>query len=346
MTKKADQIRVALLQAIQDRPNTNPSGLIQKMFQVSRETVRVHLQSLIDHEMVVEEGYGKGRRYRPGPRFVLAEDISHHSLVTQALKQQGEDQVFQKLMLPFLNKHALPKDIKRVQYAATEVLNNIIDHSKSDKAVIRFSHMKDTLNLVIEDDGLGVFATIKKHFSLENFYEAVGELAKGKRTTDPEHHAGEGLFFSARMADWFSIEANGIRYTYIEPKDDWSMGPSQQITGSKITFRFDLTSKKTTESVFDSFTQNYQFEEKSPRLVSPYIIHLPKGDFPSRSQAKKILAGAEQFTSIVIDFENVETIGQGFADEVFRVFQNQHPNITIETRHENEFILRMIQHVK
>ncbi len=346
MTKKSDQIRSAILQAIQDNPGGNPSSLIQKTFSISREAFRLHLQKLIESGMVAEEGYGKGRRYLPGPNFVVAEEVWRHSLLTRELKKKGEDQVFQDAMRPLLETRLNLKDVKRVQYAATEILNNVIDHSKSNEATITMSRLKDDFDLVIEDDGLGVFATIKKYFSLADMFEAAGELAKGKRTTDPSHHAGEGLFFSARMADWFSAEANSIKYTYSEPKDDWSIGPSEQTRGSRITLKFDLTSNKTTESVFDKFTKDYNFEEKSPRLVSPYIINLPKGDFPSRSQAKKILAGAEQFTSIVIDFKNVETIGQGFADEVFRVFQKQHPDIVIETVNANAFIERMIQHVK
>ena len=39
-------------------------------------------------------------------------------------------------------------------------------------------------------------------------------------------------------------------------------------------------------------------------------------------------------------------MGQGFADEVFRVFQNQHPDIMLNVINANETVLGMIRHVK
>jgi hypothetical protein len=33
---------------------------------------------------------------------------------------------------------------------------------------------------------------------------------------------------------------------------------------------------------------------------------------------------------VIIDFSNIDTVGQGFADEIFRVFRNSHPDIIIE----------------
>ena len=39
-------------------------------------------------------------------------------------------------------------------------------------------------------------------------------------------------------------------------------------------------------------------------------------------------------------------VGQGFADEIFRVFQNKYPEIQLEVTNANETVLGMIQHVK
>jgi hypothetical protein len=35
--------------------------------------------------------------------------------------------------------------------------------------------------------------------------------------------------------------------------------------------------------------------------------------------------GLDEFREVVLDFERVTGIGQGFADEIFRVFANAHP---------------------
>ena len=49
----------------------------------------------------------------------------------------------------------------------------------------------------------------------------------------------------------------------------------------------------------------------------------------ARSQARRVLTRMDLFKSVVLDFDRVETIGQAFADEIFRVFAKRHPEIEI-----------------
>lgn len=65
----------------------------------------------------------------------------------------------------------------------------------------------------------------------------------------------------------------------------------------------------------------------------------------SRSQAKKLIAELEQFQEVILDFHDVQFIGQPFADEVFRVFQNSHPDTNLHSINTNEDIEKMIRHV-
>ena len=66
----------------------------------------------------------------------------------------------------------------------------------------------------------------------------------------------------------------------------------------------------------------------------------------SRSQAKRVVARLELFKTILFDFAGVPTIGQAFADEIFRVFANEHPELSIFPIHANSEVLRMITRVK
>ena len=43
----------------------------------------------------------------------------------------------------------------------------------------------------------------------------------------------------------------------------------------------------------------------------------------SRSKARRLVSGLEPFREVVLDFRGVELVGQGFADEVFRVGAKQ-----------------------
>lgn len=66
----------------------------------------------------------------------------------------------------------------------------------------------------------------------------------------------------------------------------------------------------------------------------------------SRSQAKQLLSRVDQFESVVLDFAGVDSIGQAFADEVFRVFSRSHPNTNIVSIRANESILKSIEGAK
>lgn len=52
-----------------------------------------------------------------------------------------------------------------------------------------------------------------------------------------------------------------------------------------------------------------------------------------------------EFQEVIFDFNGIEFMGQGFADEIFRVFQNAHPDIVLRPINANEAVLGMIQHV-
>ena len=65
----------------------------------------------------------------------------------------------------------------------------------------------------------------------------------------------------------------------------------------------------------------------------------------SRSQAKRILARVDRFKEVILDFEGVTHIGQGFADEIFRVFVKAHPDVRILHDHCTPDVEKMIKHV-
>ncbi len=69
-------------------------------------------------------------------------------------------------------------------------------------------------------------------------------------------------------------------------------------------------------------------------------------DFIPRSQARRIVSGLEKFKKIILDFKDVDTVGQAFADEVFRVWKRSHSNINIEHQNANENIKFMIKRAK
>ena len=98
--------------------------------------------------------------------------------------------------------------------------------------------------------------------------------------------------------------------------------------------------------VFDAYAtdaDDYRFD----RTVVPVKL-LEYGDeqLVSRSQAKRLLSRFDRFRVVVLDFDDVESIGQAFADEVFRVFPRRHPDVEIVPIRTNEQVARMINRAR
>ena len=121
-----------------------------------------------------------------------------------------EDFVWRERVLPLFTNH--PDNIKDIwEYGFTEMLNNAIDHSGGQEVSIEIMSSPVSHIIMIADDGIGIFRKIKNACNLDDERHAVLELAKGKFTTDPENHTGEGIFFTSRCFDLFNI-FSGVVY--------------------------------------------------------------------------------------------------------------------------------------
>jgi len=82
--------------------------------------------------------------------------------------------------------------------------------------------------------------------------------------------------------------------------------------------------------------------------VNKLIVKLNtiEGSKVSRSQAREVLRGSDEFKIIIFDYENVPMVGQAFADEIYRVFQNAHPNVTIQEENMSAGVKFMVERAK
>ena len=94
-------------------------------------------------------------------------------------------------------------------YCVTEMVNNAIDHSEGSRLTVVVNTRVQVL-----DDGIGIFRKIKAAFNLEDETQAILELSKGKLTTDPDRHSGQGIFFTSRMLEeWPDPLARDLLFT-------------------------------------------------------------------------------------------------------------------------------------
>lgn len=66
----------------------------------------------------------------------------------------------------------------------------------------------------------------------------------------------------------------------------------------------------------------------------------------SRSQAKRLCNRFDKFEEIELDFKDIDEIGQGFAHEIFVVFQRNHENLRLIPINMSIDVEKMINHVR
>lgn len=312
----------------------------------SRAYVHRHLKKLQDSGKIVLVGRANRAHYVLATSKTRREALAQrkHFLRTYQNKDLQEDRVWDQIVRQTGVVLDVPANIVRiVEYSFTEMLNNAIEHSRSQIVRIRMRRTSAGIEFSVIDKGIGIFRNIKEQRGLRDEKEAIQDLLKGKQTTDPQKHSGEGIFFTSRVADRLVIKSSSKRLIFDNRIHDVFIDRTTVKKGTVVDFLIALKSKTILSSVFRQFAGNeYELSKTDVRVA----LFKAGGNCVSRSQARRVLAGLDTFEHIVLDFENVQTVGQGFADEIFRVWKTSHPAVTIELRNGNENIEMMIAHVQ
>jgi len=230
-----------------------------------------------------------------------------------------------------------------IDYAFTEMLNNAIEHSSSEKIDLIVTKTFVDIRFTVADQGVGIFNNIMKKKRLVSTMDAIQDLLKGKETTAPEGHSGEGIFFTSKIADRLTIKSFEKKIVFDNVGQDIYIKDIQSSKGTKVDFVLGLKSKKTLSDLFNQYTdESFQFSKTGVKVK----LYHQDVEYVSRSQARRILAGLEKFKTIELDFKDVETAGQAFADEIFRVWQNAHKDIKVTVINANKNIMLMIRRAK
>lgn len=225
------------------------------------------------------------------------------------------------------------------QYVFTEMLNNAIDHSGGTNVSIQVWLSDAELVFEISDDGIGALRRLREGKDLPDLYSAASELTKGKQTTAPDRHSGEGIFFSSKAVDLFSLESNGVAWIVDNLRNDNALGSSTTTVGTKVRFEIDPQTHLDLGRLFRQFTEDSAFTRSRP-VIKLFGLGVT---FVSRSEAKRLLGGLEKFTEVELDFTGVDTVGQGFVDEVFRVWPQIHPDTALSSTGMNPAVEFMIK---
>ncbi|WP_339002588.1 DUF4325 domain-containing protein [Fusobacterium animalis] len=327
--EEKDKIKEFLLKTISI--GENPYKAMENNFKISRQTVSKYLNELVEKNYITKNSKGN---------YTINFYISESKIYKN--KNLEEDIVYDEL----IKKYEIDKknNVKHILvYAFTEMLNNAIEHSEGTEISIHYTENYFNIFVIIKDNGIGIFRKIVRDHNLKNENEAIFELKKGKLTSDAENHSGEGIFFTSKVVDYFLISS--FNKTFSSGSDEYFYSIEQNkekcIKGTEVILILNKNTERTTKEIFDEYTSDdfvFNKTKITVHLAKDYLGH----DFVSRSLAKRILMNVEKFKIIILDFENIDNIGQGFADEVFRVFKNKNPDITIVPVNMNEEIEFMI----
>lgn len=268
-------------------------------------------------------------------------------LICQSALPFEEDRLWIDSVRPWLVQQAAQQDALGIaNYVVTEMLNNVRDHSQSVDVQVFGASSPNAILLHVVDHGIGVFRRLAEGLGLSGPREAVIEIAKGKRTTDPAHHTGQGIFFSSRVCEWFCIEANGFAVTFESDREPTGLEFKTPAASAGTTVKFRVARKpaQTLRQVFDEYCPQPDIEFTRTR-VSLHLMEAADGSLVSRSQARRLMAGLDQFAVVELDFAGVTQIGQGFADEAFRVWRLAHERVKLMVLNTNEPVTRMLRHV-
>jgi len=336
-------IEFLILQKIKEKGKIKAADIVRATG-FSRAYINRFFQKLKNQGKIILVGRANNAFYLPADKKTVSRIKKSVLSIKKILKNRNlsEDLVLKEIKQDTGIFSSLSKDVSDIlDYAFSEMLNNAIEHSKSLKIEIQMKREKMQIFFDIRDWGIGIFNNIMKKKKLKSQLEAIQDLLKGKQTTAPKEHSGEGIFFTSKVADLLIIQSSTKKLIFNNTLDDIFVREIKKTKGTRVSFTISVDSKTNLGRIFKQYSHGAFTFNKTISKVSLYELD---SVFISRSQARRILSGLEKFKKIVMDFKGVETIGQAFADEVFRVWQSRHPNIDIEYNNAGENIIFMIKH--
>ena len=331
------RIREFILDNVEDHPR-DITTFTADNFSVSRSAILRHINRLISDRSISAHGSTRDRYYELNP-------ITRETFTIDISSDVEEDQIWRHIVRPTLKN--LPDNVLHIcEYGISEMINNVIDHSEGSVMTINIEQNVPSLRFVIIDNGVGIFNKIQRDFELDDPRHAILELAKGKLTTDPDRHSGEGIFFTSRAFDKFVIISKGLYFSHKEPDDDWLLEHDINVNGTSVLMNINPKSNRKVQNVFDAYTSEDKDFGFTKTHVPLSLIKYGDENLISRSQARRLLARFRDFDEVLLDFSGIESIGQAFADEIFRIYARNNPGVEIIAINTNQLIDKMILRVR
>jgi anti-sigma regulatory factor (Ser/Thr protein kinase) len=335
---RSKEIEDFIIHHIEKHP-TDIARVTAEKFGLSRVAVVNRLRGLAKEGLLGGSGKTKARKYE-------LQQLASVQKTIEVNENSKEHEVWLTLVKPQLT--GIPENVLGIcAHGFTEMFNNVIDHSESTTAQIIVRRDAASVLMSVRDWGVGIFNKVQKALNLTDPQHSILELAKGKVTTDKDKHTGEGIFFTSRMFDNFIINSGELSFTRARQSDDWLFeSDSAPIQGTQVIMRISTNATHTAKEIFDTYRAQYDTFGFSRTNIPLVLLKYEGEQLISRSQAKRLMARVEKFKEVVLDFKGITSIGQAFADEVFRVYRKEHPEVHVYPIHiASDDVVNMVKRI-
>lgn len=327
-------IKSFILEHVEKHPRDIVAHTMNQL-NVSRTTALRHIGHLVKNGKIIKSGKTRQIQYS------LSNSLMR-SLVAPINAEFDEYAFFTEHLEPALKPNVNNNTLSICDYALTEMMNNCKDHSHGKSMTVSLELTEQDVKCTIQDDGVGLFRTLEETLHLSDPQELILELSKGKLTRDPDNHTGEGVFFSSRAVDYFKICANRYCYEKDNRVDDWTLYKMEPISkGTTVELCISRKSKTNLVNLFKRYQGNGLGFVKTDVVVELSQFYGER--LISRSQAQRVARNLEKFEHVTLDFKNIKAVGQGFVDQLFRVYHKQNPTIVIDYINANEDVKFMLE---
>lgn len=319
-----------------DHPQELPR-IITERLNCSRSTASKVLQKLVQGQWLIRDGVSRRAQYKPG---LLRQVVQRYSIAGLS-----EDVPWARDFAPYFN---LPANVQRIaQHAFSELLNNAIDHSEGTQVTVSLRQTPSHVQLLVSDDGRGLFNKVHEAFSLDDPALAMLELSKGKLTSAPQQHTGRGLFFTSKLADVFDLHANELAFQHRGwDARGWTPGRALKRQGTSIYAAFALDTPLTLDAVMRQYSLSGQTLGFERTVVPLRLLTTSQLGLESRAQARRVASRLNLFKRAEVDFKDVKEVGHSFADELFRVMRAQTPELDLVPINMTAAVADMVESVR
>lgn len=318
----------------------HPTDLVQHVAErtgLTRASANKALARLVALTWLQRDGTPRKPVYRPG---LLRQVVQQYTLAGLQ-----EDVPWSRDFAP--NFTLPPHVLQMTQHAFVELLNNAIDHSEGTSVTVSLRQTPSHVQLLVSDDGRGLFDKIEAAFDIADPHLAMLELSKGKLTSEARRHTGRGLFFTSKLADVFDLHANELAFQQRGwDAAGWRPGRALKRRGTSIYAAISLDTSRTLESVLNAWSLDGLGVGFDRTVVPVRLMTSDSVGLESRAQARRVAARLGEFQLAEIDFAGVARIGHGFADELFRVQPGVQPGLNLSPVNMSPAVEAMVRSVR